>query len=185
MFLKNYSGLSDKKLIEQLNGNVEWQFFCGIYLGHRRIDNYKIVSQIRCELAEKLNIQKLQKTLYDYWSSYIEEPEKITMDASCYESELHYPTDVKLLWESVEWSYGRMRQISKALNRPQLRSKYLKWKKRYVGYSKMRRKTKKKKRALRRSSLLLIKKFADFLFDNRRLLSERDRSMLDTVKKVY
>lgn len=31
MFLKNYSGLSDKKLIEQLNGNVEWQFFCGIY----------------------------------------------------------------------------------------------------------------------------------------------------------
>lgn len=185
MFLKNYSGLSDKKLIEQLNGNVEWQFFCGIYLGHRRIDNYKIVSQIRCELAEKLNIQKLQKTLYDYWSSYIEEPEKITMDASCYESELRYPTDVKLLWESVEWSYGRMRQISKALNRPQLRSKYLKWKKRYVGYSKMRRKTKKKKRALRRSSLLLIKKFADFLFDNRRLLSERDRSMLDTVKKVY
>lgn len=185
MFLKNYSGLSDRKLIEQLNGNVEWQFFCGIYLGHIRIENYKIVSQIRCELAEKLDIEKLQKTLYDYWSPYIEESEKITMDATCYESELRYPTDVKLLWESVEWSYGRMQQVSKKLEKPQLRSKYLKWKKRYVGYSKMRRKTKKKKRALRRSSLLLIKKFTDFLFDNRRHLSARDRAMLDTVKKVY
>lgn len=185
MFLKNYSGLSDRKLIEQLNGNVEWQFFCGIYLGHMRIENYKIVSQIRCELAGKLDIEKLQKTLYDYWSPYIEEPEKITMDATCYESELRYPTDVKLLWESVEWSYDRMQRVSKALGRPQLRSKYLKWEKRYVGYSKMRRKTGKKKRALRRSSLLLIKKFTDFLFDNRRHLSVRDRAMLDTVKKVY
>lgn len=99
MFLKNYSGLSDRKLIEQLNGNIEWQFFCGIYLGYHRIDNYKIVSQIRCELAQKLDIEKLQKTLYQYWSDYIEEPEKITMDATCYESEVRYPTDVKLLWE--------------------------------------------------------------------------------------
>ena len=39
MFLKNYSGLSVRKLIEQLNGNIEWQFFSGIYLGHYRIEN--------------------------------------------------------------------------------------------------------------------------------------------------
>src|SRR5690625_2953152 len=119
MFLKNYSNLSDKRLIEQLNGNIEWQFFCGIYLGHKRIDNYKIVSQIRCELSEKLNIEKLQKTLFDYWSPHIEETEKITMDATCYESEVRYPTDVKLLWESVEWSYNRMRWVSKALEQRQ------------------------------------------------------------------
>jgi len=185
MFLKNYSGLSDQKLIEQLNGNIEWQFFCGIYLGHQRIDNYKIVSQIRCELSEKLNIQKLQKTLYDYWSPHIEEPEKTTMDATCYESEVRYPTDVKLLWESVEWSYNRMRRVSKALEQRQVRSKYIKWKKRYVSYSKMRRKTRKKKRALRRSSLLLIKKFTDFLSEHRLHLNEKDRAMLDTVKRVY
>jgi hypothetical protein len=39
------------------------------------------------------------------------------------------------------------------------RSRYLKWKKRYVSYSKMKRKTKNKKRALTRSLLLLLKKF--------------------------
>lgn len=185
MFLKNYSGLSDKRLIEQLNGNIEWQFFSGIYLGHKRIDNYKIVSQIRCELSEKLNVEKLQKTLFDYWSPHIEETEKITMDATCYESEVRYPTDVKLLWESVEWSYNRMRWVSKALKQRQLRSKYIKWKKRYIGYSKMRRKTKKKKRALRRSSLWLIKKFTDFLSKHYRLLNDKDQTMLDTVKRVY
>ena len=59
MFLKNYSGLSDRKLIEQLNGNIEWQFFSGFYLGHNRIENYKIVSQIRSELSVKLEIDKL------------------------------------------------------------------------------------------------------------------------------
>lgn len=97
MFLKNYSGLSDTKLIEQLNGNLEWQFFCGIYLGLHRIDNFKIVSQIRCELSSKMDIKRLEKILYDYWQPYISEPEKMVVDATCYESGIRYPTDVKLL----------------------------------------------------------------------------------------
>ena len=32
MFLKNYSGLSDRKLIEQLNGNIHYQIFCNLIL---------------------------------------------------------------------------------------------------------------------------------------------------------
>src|SRR5690606_35766778 len=108
MFLKNYSGLSDLKLIEQLNGNVEWQCFCGISLGFARITNGRVVSQIRCELAAVLNMKSVEQTLFDYWKPYISEPEKIVMDATCYESEVRYPTDVKLLWESVEWCYSRM-----------------------------------------------------------------------------
>ena len=42
-------------------------------------------------------------TLYDYWRRFIEEPEKITIDAICYESVVRYPTDVNLVWDSVEW----------------------------------------------------------------------------------
>ncbi len=78
-----------------------------------------------------------------------------------------------------------MQQVSKALGERQLRSKYLKWKSRYVGYSKMRRKTNKKRQALRRSSLLLIKKFTVFLDQHSIFLSERDRAKLNTIKKVY
>ena len=51
MFLKHYACCSDKRLIEQLNANIDYQFFCDIHLGHHRLTNYKIVNQIRCELA--------------------------------------------------------------------------------------------------------------------------------------
>jgi hypothetical protein len=65
MFLKSYVGCSDKKLIGHLNGNLDFQMFCGIYLGSERIKNYKIVSEIRTLLAGKLKINELQKVLAD------------------------------------------------------------------------------------------------------------------------
>lgn len=33
MFLKAYSGQSDRKPYEHLNGNIQYQVFCGILLG--------------------------------------------------------------------------------------------------------------------------------------------------------
>src|SRR5690554_7627656 len=71
MFLKNYSGLSDRKLIEHLNGNLDWQFFCDIYLGTQRLSNFKIISEVRCELAGKLDMDGAQEALYGHWSPYI------------------------------------------------------------------------------------------------------------------
>ena len=32
MFLKSYSDMSDRLLYEQLNGNIQWQMFCRIFL---------------------------------------------------------------------------------------------------------------------------------------------------------
>lgn len=159
MFLKNYSGLSDRKLIEHLNGNLDWQFFCDIYLGAERLENFKMVSEVRCELAGKLDMDKVQEALYGHWSPYIGDKGSITMDATCYESHLRYPTDIKLLWEAVDWLHALLGRICRELGVPAPRSRYLKWKKRYVSYSKMRRKTKKKKRALTRALLLLLDKF--------------------------
>jgi len=69
------------------------------------------------------------------------------------------------------------------------RSKYLKWKKRYVSYSKMKRKTKKKKRALTRSLLLLLDKIGGELD---RLGTEHGKAMTKdryrrraTAKKIH
>lgn len=59
MFLKHYVGCSDRKLIEGINGNLEWQLFCGTYLGAERLADYKIVSEVRCELAGKLDIDSV------------------------------------------------------------------------------------------------------------------------------
>jgi len=158
MFLKHYACCSDRKLIEQLNANVDYQFFCDIHLAHHRLSNYKIVSQIRCELAQNLSIEKVEKALFHHWSGFIKEQASIFTDATCYESEVRYPTDQKLLWESVDWSFNQMKTICKTLKLKLPRTKYLKWKKRYINYSKMRRKTNKKRKPLTRSLLHLLKK---------------------------
>lgn len=159
MFLKHYSGDSDYGLMEHLNGNLDWQFFCGVYLGTGRLTNFKIISDIRTSLSKKLDIDKLQQAFYRHWSPYIEDKHSMVMDATCYESHLRYPTGVKLLWECVNWLHTLLKKTCKEVGEPMPRSRYLKWKKRYVSYSKMKRKTKKKKRALTRSLLLLLDKF--------------------------
>lgn len=158
MFLKHYGCCSDKRLIQQLNGNLEWQFFCDLHLGSARLENFKIVSEIRCELAGKLAIDRIQQLFYNHWSPSMTDTHSVTTDATCYESHLRYPTQVKLLWECVDWHYTKMKTICKEQKQALPRTKYLKWKRRYVSYSKMRRKTKKKRKAITRSLLLLLDK---------------------------
>jgi DDE family transposase len=189
MFLKHYACCSDKRLIEQLNANIDYQFFCDIHLGHHRLKSYKIVSQIRCELSDKLKIDQVEKTLFNSWSDYIKDKHSITTDATCYESEVRYPTNQKLLWESVHWSYYQMKIISKALKLKSPRTKYLKWKKRYISYSKMRRKTNKKRTPLTRGLLHLLKKIntkldyleKDFDFEMPSVYHQRRA----TIKKIH
>lgn len=159
MFLKHYADCSDRKLFEGLNGNIDWQFFCGIYVGTDRLDNFKIVSQVRSELAGKLDMDAVQKALYGHWSPHIDGKSATVMDATCYESHMRYPTNVKLLWECTDWLHGLLRKVCREEGEKMVRSRYLKWKGRYAAYSKMKKKTKKKRSALTRSLLLLVEKF--------------------------
>jgi len=158
MFLKHYASCSDRRLLEQLNGNIEYQFFCDIYLGTDRITNYKIISEIRTMLSKKMKIEKVQQALFSYWSDFIANKSDITTDATCYESEVRLPTNQKLLYESVEWLYQEMKIICKQLKIRKPRTKYNKWKPRYISYSKMRKKSKKKRASLTRGLLRLLDK---------------------------
>jgi len=189
MILKHYAGCSDKRLIEQLNGNIDYQFFCGIDLGGNRLANYKIVSEIRCELGKKLNMDKAQQTLFDSWSAHISDKHSIVMDATCYESELRYPTNEKLLWESVDWSYRQLKAICKAVGIKTPRTKYLKWKRRNISYSKMRRKTRSKRKGLDRSLLLLLAKIDGELCrleeGHRLQMPKKYHQRRATIKKIY
>ena len=67
----------------------------------------------------------------------------ITCDDTYYESDVRYLTDIRLLWEAVDWSYTQLKSLSKQAGRRTMRTKKIKWTKRYVNYSKMRRKDKK------------------------------------------
>ena len=158
MFLKQYLGCSDEKLIEQLNSNLDLQFFCDIELGFERLDNFKIVSQIRSELAQKLAIDKTEKVLYSHWKDYISCPDQILIDATCYESWMRYPTNEKLLWESISWLYSELKKTYDVLHLKMPRTKYLKWEKRYHNFSKTRRKKKSERKVLKRALLHLMDK---------------------------
>lgn len=158
MFLKSYVGCSDKKLIGHLNGNLDFQMFCGIYLGTERIKNYKIVSEIRTLLAGKLKINELQKVLADYWKPYMEQTNIMLTDATCYETSMRYPTNVKLLWECVDWCYSQLAIMCKHLGIRMPRNKYLDQQAKYMAYSRKRKKTRKETNVRVRSLLYLLNK---------------------------
>ena len=187
LFLKHYSQLSDHKLIEQLNGNIYYQLFCGILIPpDQPLKNGKIVSSIRMELSERLCIEDTQLVLAHYWKPYLKEQDKLLTDATCYESALRFPTDLKLLWESVSWSYDQLKWISKNLGLRMPRSKYLKWAARYQSYSRKRKARIKEKRSLRAGLLRLLQKLLAILED--RLVEggiiPEDYPRFETVSKV-
>jgi hypothetical protein len=189
MFLKHYSCCSDHRLIEQLNGNLDYQFFCDLHLGTNRLTNFKIASDIRCELSKKLTITTVQDTLFTHWKDHIKDKDSITMDATCYESYLRFPTDQKLLWECVYWSYRQLKALCRVLKIRVPRTKYRKWSRRYLDYSKMRRKTAKKRKGLTRSLLLLLDKIngaLDVLEKQYKVvMTKKYYSRRSTIKKVY
>jgi len=98
MLLKSYSGLSDKRLIEQINGSLYYQLFCGIFIRPgEEIKGSKLVSKIRCELACRLDIESFQKVLSDTWKPLMSNIGIVMSDATCYESHLRFPINEKLL----------------------------------------------------------------------------------------
>ena len=162
MFLKSYTGLSDDRLIETLNGNIYMQIFCGVLIDPSQpIKNGKIVSAIRNRLAGMLDIKELQKILYDAWCPSLRDKDLCLTDATCYESHLRFPTDVKLLWECCEWLHTLLSKTCKSLGERTPRSKYNDVDKARLAYAKQRKHTKSATRRLLRRLLYLLGKLRD------------------------
>jgi len=195
MFLKHYTGLSDKKLIERINTDWAMQEFCGIRLGfNKRIKDMAIIGRIRGEIAAHLQqLPEVQKTLAHEWFQYVDQEalEQVSGDASCYESYLRYPTDIKLLWECVEWIYEKqLFRICAELkvNRP--RNKFKEQPRKQLAYSKKKRKKPSVTKVRLRALLYLVNKGKHQLEE---LLKEpqaaehfsiKDLSTYQTVSKV-
>ncbi len=154
MFLKGYTNSSDEKLIERLNTDYSLQFFCGIYLmPGQKIKDGKLPSKIRCELAGKLDIHSSQKVLAKHWKPWLEHTGVLLEDATCYETDMRFPTNVKLLWECNEWVYNQIKLLCKYMKVRRPRSKFDEQKQKYLNYQRSRKKTHKK--AIRRVKSLL------------------------------
>lgn len=166
MFLKSYTGcISDADLIERLNSDYQFQLFCGIRLPiGQKISDDDLPGRWRRFFAKHMKIGKLQDILAEGWSSVMENTQVLLDDATCYESEVRYPTDVKLLQECCVWLHQNFFGLRSELGLSKLRDdKFLAALHRYKKYSRMRRKSRKKAKRLRNSLLYWLKKWDGLL----------------------
>ena len=159
MVLKSYTGFSDRRLVEHLNGNIHYQLFCGIMIDPSfPITNYKIVSAIRNEIASVLDIDALQEVLASHWKPYLENLHVCMTDATCYESHMRFPTDMKLLWESLEWLYRHICLHCWELGIRRPRNKYADVAESYLSYCRKRKRKASRTRMLKRRMIRLLEK---------------------------
>ncbi len=85
-------------------------------------------------------------------------------DATCYESHMRFPTDMKLLWESLEWLYRHICRHCRELGIRRPRNKYRNVAESYLSYCKKRKRRASRTRMLKRRMIKLLEK----------LLSQRD-----------
>ena len=162
MFLKSYAGCcSDSDLVERLNSDYQFQLFCGIRLPiGQKISDDDLPGRWRRFFAERLDISNLQDMFADAWKGVMKDTHVLLDDATCYESEVRYPTDVKLLQECCGWLHRELFRLRSELGLGKLRDdKYTGALRRYKKYSRMRRKNRKKGKRLRVSLLYWLKKW--------------------------
>jgi len=191
MLLKSYTSLSDKDLVAHLNANIHYQLFCGVRINPLNpLTNFKIISEIRCEIAGKLDIDSFQQVLAGHWKPYMEHTSVLMTDATCYESAIRFPADVKILWESVDWMYRQLKVIVKSLKGRMPRTKYDKQCRHYHSYCKKRKHRQSETRVLKRSLLHLLNKLTGLLEETIRVnafrlkLSGQFYRRLSIIKKV-
>lgn len=159
MVLKAYTGFSDRQLVAHLNGNIHYQFFCGVMIDPLcPITNYKIVSAIRNEITSRLDIDSPQEVLASHWKPYLDNLHVCMTDATCYESHMRFPTDMKLLWESIVWLHRHICRRCSDLGIRSSRNKYEDVSTAYLSYSKKRKRKASRTRMLKRRMFKLLEK---------------------------
>lgn len=189
MVLKHYTGLSDEMLIDRLNTDWCMQYFCGVQLGLRKIKDKNLVSWWRCYLAAHLDIKQLQPVLINSWKPYLDQTHVTMMDATAYESNIRYPTDVKLIWESITKIYEILSEKRKLFKLRRTRSNYDKHKKNYMSYQRNRRKSKRKDKKLRKQLLKYLQRLTQNLEQLQSQYgfgySNKENKLLKTIQTLY
>lgn len=166
MFLKHHLGLSDEKLIQRVNTDWQLQYFCGVHLRFTSpVRDKDIVGRWRRFFGEHMDIDELQDVLGRAWKPYLNNTHTLMDDATCYESYIKYPTDVKLLWDCSEFLFTTINKFSNRLKIAKPRTKYGNQQKKQMSYSKLRRKSKKRTDKRIRELLYWVERGLDLLQD--------------------
>ena len=188
--LKAYLNLSDEKLVARLNTDWALQYFCGIRLKPSEwIKDKDLVGRWRRYLANHIDYAVFQQRLAEHWRPYMRNTHAVLMDATCYESHVRYPTDVKLLWECCEWIWSLVDHHCLNHSVPRPRRKQKQQHQAFINYQKRRRKTHKLERKRRRSLLYFLEKglrqWDKLVFLHGAILKQKTYQRLETVRQVY
>lgn len=188
MFLKSYLDISDLDLIERLNTDYSLQYFCHcIISAHDPIKNADLPSEVRVELSKYIDYDHFQKILAIAWTSDMDHTKISLQDATCYETSMRYPTDVKILYEVLLYLHKYMLMLCKANKLRMPRNKFKKQKSKTLAYLKTRRKTYKKTRKRVKSLLYIVEKQIkqmDELLDQYSLNAGQFEKRYPIIKKI-
>lgn len=191
MFLKSYLNISDEKLIDRFNTDYSLQLFCGKLLkAEEYVGDNAIVSRIRNYISDNCDWNQVQKVLIEHWKRDMNNTHVLFMDATCYESYVRYPTDVKLLWESCKWVFEKaVFKICRLLSEKRPRSKYKEQKQKQRAYDLRKKKTYREGQKRKKALIYLLEKglgqLQQILNSNCGFgLSAHDFVYLKTIKKV-
>jgi transposase, IS5 family len=192
MFLKSYLNVSDRQLLERYNSDWMLQYFCGkVLAGDQQIRDMTIMTRIRAYLETHCEWERLQEVLIGHWKFDVNNAHVLLMDATCYESYIRFPTDVKLLWECCEWIFEKqIFGLCGVLGTRRPRSKYREQKIDQMAYSRKRKNSFRETIRRRRALVYLLGKgigqLQDILDRNRGAgLDLKDFAKLAVVKKVH
>ena len=189
-FLKHYTQLSDAKLMERINTDWSLQYFCGIQLKEGEVIKDKnLPSAWRMYLADHLNIEAWQKVLAANWKKHMQQTQTSSQDATCYESRIAHPTDVKLLWQSCSEVFEMTQCILQKQYQRKSRANHSLRRKEFLSYQKSKKKTRKAEKKLRRRLLKYLCRLIErneMLREKHKItLSHNKRKRFKTIKEVY
>jgi transposase, IS5 family len=164
LFLQAYTKLSDRHFIDHLNGNWQMQMFCRIQLPiNQPIKDRNLMSRVRKYVSQYLDLEKFQHISIAHWRPVMTNTHVGMSDATVYESQMRYPTDVKLLWECCEYLQQEIQKLSERMG-IKISSKNFENKKRqYLDYARRRKKPYRLTKQMRKKLLNVARRLQDKL----------------------
>jgi transposase, IS5 family len=186
-FLKHYLQLSDELLIQRINTDWSMQLFCGILLKPtERIRDTNLPSHWRSYIGTHLDIAAMQKEFACHWKPFINDSGIGMQDATCYESRIAFPTDVKLLWQCCHETYLLLQEQRKSARLRKSRINYHKQKNNFQSYQKTKKKTRRTEKKLRKKLLKFLVKLTGQIDElSTKKLSNKQTEKLRHIKKIY
>ena len=202
LIIQKRSGLSDRKLVEEVARNVSYQYFLGLQ-SFQSVSPFKhgVLPEFRKRLGKDFLVEvneiflKKAKSTPAHAEDKPESPAAngnmgtMILDATCSPSNIRFPQDFSLLNEArekLDAMIDRLHDPESGKRHPRTYRKVLR--KKYLAHAKSKKRTVKQTRSIVRIMLCAVKRnmdFVDGLLEKGGVLEERDVELLATIRKLY